>query len=277
MRFLMSLTCVFAFLSQPAYAENSPKNVVSIGGATTEIIYALGKENLIVGTDTSSYYPEAAKATPKVGYQRTLSAEGVLSLKPDLIFVHDNTGPEAVVEQIKQTGVRVVHLKSGTSLDEISQNIQIIAETLDATEPAKDLTQRMANDLKTLQETLSESPKNTRAMFVLQHGNGPAMVAGEGSAAAAIIALSGATNVGEGFKGYKPLTPESAVILKPDVIITTTESMEQHGNKAAILTAPGMMLTPAGKNNRVIVMDSLQLLGFGPRTAQAALELHKSY
>ena len=57
-----------------------PARVVSVGGAITELVYALGAEASLVGVDTTSIYPAAAKALPSVGYQRTLSAEGVLSL-----------------------------------------------------------------------------------------------------------------------------------------------------------------------------------------------------
>ena len=61
--------------------------IVSIGGTVTEIVYLLGEEQQLVGTDTSSLYPAAAAALPQVGYQRTLSAEGVLSLHPDKVLI----------------------------------------------------------------------------------------------------------------------------------------------------------------------------------------------
>jgi len=69
-------------------SANNPNElrIISIGGAVTETIFALGQETKIVGTDTSSVFPEAATRLPQVGYQRTLSAEGVLSLKPNLVL-----------------------------------------------------------------------------------------------------------------------------------------------------------------------------------------------
>ncbi len=69
----------------------SPR-IVSIGGPVTEIVYALGADKDLVGVDTSSIYPEAATKLPQVGYQRMLSAEGVLALHPTLILASADAG-----------------------------------------------------------------------------------------------------------------------------------------------------------------------------------------
>ena len=65
-----------------AQAKAAPR-LVTLGGSITEIVYALGAEAQLVGTDSTSFYPPAAAKTPKVGYFRQLSAEGILSLRPD--------------------------------------------------------------------------------------------------------------------------------------------------------------------------------------------------
>ncbi|MDZ7686122.1 MAG: ABC transporter substrate-binding protein [Gammaproteobacteria bacterium] len=74
----------------------------------TEIVYALGAEERIVAVDETSNYPEAALELPSVGYVRNLSAEGILSLEPTLVLGEHDMGPEAVLEQIRQTSVEVV-------------------------------------------------------------------------------------------------------------------------------------------------------------------------
>ena len=70
---IRSLSIIFLLFSTAAFAD-TPKRVVSVGGALTETVYALGAGELLVGSDTTSYYPEAAANSPKVGYQRALSA-----------------------------------------------------------------------------------------------------------------------------------------------------------------------------------------------------------
>ena len=78
----MALGLVAAALPARAQAQR----VVSVGSALTEIVYALGAEKMLVGVDTTSLYPAAARSLPQVGYMRALSAEGVLSLKPTLVI-----------------------------------------------------------------------------------------------------------------------------------------------------------------------------------------------
>ena len=88
-RGLMALGLVAAALPARAQAQR----VVSVGSALTEIIYALGAEKMLVGVDTTSLYPAAARSLPQVGYMRALSAEGVLSLRPSLVIATTAAGP----------------------------------------------------------------------------------------------------------------------------------------------------------------------------------------
>ena len=70
------------------------------------------------------------------------------------------------------------------------------------------------------------------------------------------------------------MSPESAISLAPDVILATDQGVQQAGGEASFLSAPGIALTPAGKNGQLVAMDALLLLGFGPRAVDAALELN---
>jgi ABC-type hemin transport system substrate-binding protein len=72
---------------------DATSRIVSVGGAVTEIVYRLGAAEHLVGVDTSSTYPAAATQLPQVGYQRMLSVEGVLSLRPTLVLLSVEAGP----------------------------------------------------------------------------------------------------------------------------------------------------------------------------------------
>ena len=86
-----------------AAATSSVKDasrIVSIGGAVTEILYALGLKDRVVAVDATSLYPdEALKQKPSVGYFRALSAEGVLGLNPSLVLAIDGAGPKETVSR----------------------------------------------------------------------------------------------------------------------------------------------------------------------------------
>ena len=88
-----------------AQPKGAPR-LITLGGSITEIVYALGAEAQLVGTDSTCFYPPAAAKTPKVGYFRQLSAEGILSLRPDVIVGTDDIGPPAVIDQVGSAGSR---------------------------------------------------------------------------------------------------------------------------------------------------------------------------
>jgi iron complex transport system substrate-binding protein len=105
--------------------------------------------------------------------------------------------------------------------------------------------------------------------------NGKIMAAGSHTAADGILTLAGAINATGGFHGYKPLNDEAVIEAKPDVILM----MEQGGPSVGddeLLANPAIALTPAGRDRKVIRMNSLTLLGFGPRTAEAVRALSRA-
>ncbi|WP_420548600.1 heme/hemin ABC transporter substrate-binding protein [Curvivirga sp.] len=272
--FLISLTlCAFSFINL-AQAD-APKRILSIAGGNTEIIYALGGENLLVGSDTTSYYPEAAAKLPKVGYMRALSAEGVLSLDPDLIVLTEEAGPPPVIMQLKQAKVNILEVKAARSFDDIKENISVIGKAIEKEAEADKLIEKMNQQSDQLQLAISQQDVKKSYMFIFQHGNGSPMVAGRDTSADSIIALAGGKNVATAYEGFKPLTPEAAINMQPDIILVTNRGLASAGGLDAFKTLPGISLTNAAQQGNIIAMDVLFMLGFGPRTVEAATEIFK--
>jgi len=256
-------------------AAEIPDRIVSVGGAVTEVIYALNEDQRLVGSDTTSSFPAAAGKLPKVGYQRNLSAEGILSLNPDLLLVTEDAGPPSVLTQIKSAGVKVLTVKSAKSVADVRQNILSIGSILGKTEQAQKMVTELDLILNQVSVKVSSQAKKPSILFLTSHGTSTPMVAGVATSANALISLAGGRNVADGFTGYKPLTPEAAVKFAPDVILITSRSLKMNGGKGGLLKIPGVALTPAGQAGNIVHMDGLLLLGFGPRTGYAALELHE--
>ena len=271
------LTSLLLFIVTHVNAEDNTPRIITIGGAITEIVYQLGHSNNIVASDTTSYYPAAAKALPKVGYQRALSAEGILSMNPELIMLTEEAGPATVLKQLQTAGVEILRLKSSRSFEDVLNAISQIGSRLGAESEAEQLVQELTAQKQKLDATLSANMTKKKIMFILQHGGGTPMVAGTNTAADSIIALAGASNSVTGYEGYKPLTPEAAITQAPDIILITEQGLQQAGGKQSLLKNPGLSLTPAGSKGHVIAMDSLLLLGFGPRTIDAARQLHEKF
>jgi iron complex transport system substrate-binding protein len=247
--------------------------IVTLGGSVTEIVYALGAGDQVVGVDASSVYPAAATETPSVGYFRRLPAEGVLSLDPSLILALEGTGPPSVLDQLRSAGVRVELVPDESSVDGARQKIRQIAGLLGREARADTLIQRMEADLAAARALRGEASSAPRVLFIYARGSGTMSVAGTGTSAEAMIELAGAENAITGFEGFKPMSAEAVVGAEPDVLLLLTRGLESIGGVDALLDQPGIGLTPAGENRRIVAMDDLLMLGFGPRLGTAVERL----
>jgi iron complex transport system substrate-binding protein len=257
-------------------ADAKAQRVLAIGGAVTEIVYALGEQGRLVGRDSTSSYPPEATALPDVGYIRALSPEGVLSVKPDLILARENNGPREAIEVLKSTGVRWVDVPDTFTLAGIDENITIIAGELGVEEKGEALKRKVAEDIARARKHLASVENRRKVMFVLALTDDKVNASGTGTAASNIIELAGAENVISEFEGYKQISNEAVINAAPDVILMMNGrgAAADHDAMDALIEAhPALSTTPAVKNGRIIRMDGLLLLGFGPRTGEAISQL----
>ena len=257
------LAAALALAAAGAHAAPA-KRIVSLGGAVTEIVFALGAGDRVVGVDDSSIYPAAAHRLPKVGYYRGFSIEGVASLNPDVVLASDQAGLPEALEQLRRLGKTVVMLPSAPTVDALAARIDGVATALGVKAAGDQLVARIREQVAAATQT----PGGQNVLLVSSRA-GKLEGAGRETAADAVLRLAGAHNVLAGERGYKALSAEGAVSLKPDVIVTTRMSVTASGGLDAFLAQPGIAVTPAAKSRRVVVMDDLLLLGFGPRLPEA--------
>jgi iron complex transport system substrate-binding protein len=247
--------------------------IVTIGGALTEIVYALGMEERLVGIDTTSLYPpQALQQKPNVGYMRQLSAEGVLGLNPGLIIAIEGSGPKETLAVLGEAKVPIVTVPESFSEDGIVERIRIVARELGAESRGACLSEAVTKDLAAMRKLRGKITEQRRIMFVISFVNGRAMVAGRNTAAHEIITLAGGVNAVDGYEGYKPLSDEAIVASRPDVILVMQRGRDSISSEA-IFSNAAFALTPAAKDKSFLAMDGLYLLGFGPRAAAAAHDL----
>lgn len=267
--------------SFPAHAEGaSAQRVLAIGGAVTEIVYALGQQDRLVGRDSTSNHPPEAAALPSVGYIRALSPEGVLSVKPDLILARENNGPPEAVEVLKSTGVRWVDVPDDFTLEGIDENITIIAKELGVPDKGEALKKKVAVDIAKARARLASIERKHKVMFVLALTDDKVNTAGTNTAASNIIELAGGDNVITEFSGYKQISNEAVIEAAPDIIVMMNgrgESADHDSPNALLEAHPALSQTPAVKNGNIIRMDGLLLLGFGPRTGEAISKLAEAF
>lgn len=253
--------------------DKNIKRIVSVGGAVTETIYALGAENELVGTDSSSIYPAEAAALTQVGYQRTLSAEGVLSLKPDLLLAIPEAGPPSALSQIETAGVKIIKVNGENTIEGAKTKIREIAEAVGKTEKGAELIEKLDNDMAKAKQCAESLPTKPKVLFIYSRGTGAPQVGGIKTPADEMIILAGGENAVKDFENYKPLTPESLVAISPDVILLPTRGLKTIGGIDSVLKLPGISDTPAGQNRRIISIDDVLLLSFSSRIGEGVLQL----
>lgn len=269
---LIITTTVSSAFAKPAEEFPEGAKFISIGGALTEIVYALGAEKQLIARDTTSNYPIEAQKLPDVGYMRNLSPEGILSLEPEAILLDQGSGPASTIEILENAAVPMVEVPEHFSQEGIREKISKIGHALHKETEAQALIKKVDDEFAENNALLKKSKNTKRILFILTVQNGRIMAAGKNTAADGIIKLAGATNAIEGYNGYKLVTDEAIIEAAPDLVL-----MMGHAGVSAtpddIYNIPAIQTTPAYKNRSVKQMDGLYLLGFGPRTPLAVREV----
>ncbi|MGE0227834.1 MAG: hemin ABC transporter substrate-binding protein [Dehalococcoidia bacterium] len=249
--------------------------VVILNGDITEVVYALGLGEQVVGVDTSATYPPEARAKQSIGYQARLNAEGVLALTPTLVIGDEGAGPPEVIEQIRSTGVPVLIIPDAATIDDISTKITAVATALGVPGRGAELASQTRRDIDSATDLVQRATSKPTVSFLYLRGSATQMMGGKGTRADSLIEAAGGVDAGvrAGIVDYKPITPEALVTASPDVILVMDAGLESVGGVDGLLAIPGMAETPAGKARRVVHFDDQYLLGFGPRTGQLLMEL----
>jgi iron complex transport system substrate-binding protein len=256
-----------------ASAHYDASRIISVGGAVTEILYALGMQQNIVAVDTTSLYPpDALKQKPNVGYMRQLSPEGLLGLWPTLVLAIEGSGPKEAIDVLQQTKVPFVLVPDKYTGDGIIDKVRAIAHDVGVAGRGECLAGKVRDDLAAFAGIREKIQRPVKVAFVLSLANGRPMLSGRGTAADGIINLAGGANVFNDFEGYKLVNDEAIVAAKPEAIVV----MDRGGHALTaetVFSQPALAMTPAAESKSLIAMDGAYLLGFGPRAARAARDL----
>ncbi|MGE0060371.1 MAG: hemin ABC transporter substrate-binding protein, partial [Dehalococcoidia bacterium] len=222
-------------------------------------------------------YPPEASKLPSIGYQRTLSAEGIIALNPTVIIGSETAGPPEVIEQIKAVGIPVVLIKSTTSLEGVGTKIRSVAKALGLPNRGETLAKATEKEIADALALAAKAKEQPKVAFLYLRGATVQHIMGSGSGADALITAAKGVDVGatSGIQGSKPITPESLVAAQPDIFLVLTAGLQSVGGVDGLVNIPGVAQTPAGQNKRVIDMDDQYLLGMGPRAGKALMDLVK--
>lgn len=263
--------------SESLSTADTPARIISLSGFITEVLYELGLGDQIVGTDITSTYPEAVEALPKLGHTSQLNAEALLALRPDVILIESRQAGNQVLQQIANSGIRILEIPTSFRLDNALQAARVMQQHLDISDQQiEKLGARIDQDRLQLENTLSQFTEKPKVLFIYARGAGRLQVAGRNTSAAAIIELAGGQNAINTFDNFQVLTPEALVGAAPDVILMFSSGLASLDGRAGLAQIPGMTQTPAFQHDRIVTMDGHYLTAFGPRAGEAAETLARA-
>lgn len=196
-----------------------PRRVVALAPSITEIVYALGSQECLVGVSQHSDYPPEAAELPQVGSFVNLNVERIAALQPDLCLAIKDGNPVTAVEQLEALGVPVFAVNP-VDLETVMQSVTAIGDVLNARPRAQALIAQMQQrlDLVAAQvATLSHRPK-----VFFQIGVSPIVSVGSATFIDKLITLAGGTNIAGGVTPYPRFSREQVIALAPEVMIVSS-------------------------------------------------------
>ena len=230
----------------------NPGRVVSLAPNITEIVFALGQSQRLVGVTTYSDYPPEAEKLPKVGSYVHLDLERIVSLAPDLCLAIKDGNPIAAVSRLESLGIPV-YAVDPRNLEGVMDALTRIGGLLQAKEQAQVLVRDMRRRIRAVQNRVAKT--DYRPSLFWQIGVSPIVSAGTNTFIQELIVLAGARNLAQGDIAYPRFSKEQVLEMSPEIIIVTTmartasfERIKQDWYQWADL--------PAVKNDRIYLTDS---------------------
>ena len=287
MRKLTAIIClvlIFAQKQLPCAADNNSAKTgtvsytntpryISLAPSTTEILFALGLDEEIVGVSTYCNYPQAAKSKTKVGDFSQPSMETIISLHPDYIF---GTGLEQapVISELKRIFPNV-YVADPATIDELFKTINDIGRITNRTKEAKELLRDMFEDIETINALVKNIPQDKKVKVFVEIWHEPLMTAGKGSFVDELITMAGGINVAHDVaRPFCNYSSEKVISLDPECIILTY--MDKAAPLKLLESRFGWKNITAVKNKRVFNdIDPDILLRPGPRITEGLKEIFK--
>ena len=249
-----------------------PKRIISLSPANTEILFALGLDEEIVGVTEFCNYPPEAKDKEKIGGYSNPNLEKIVSLKPDLILA-DYGNPIKGIKQIESLGYTLVGLNPKT-IEDILRNIKLVGKITGKTKEASELISNMKERLNSVEErvrSLDEGEK-VRVLYVIWYK--PLWTAGSGTFIDELIKKAGGINIASELSGYKQMSLEKVIEKNPQVIVVG-ESKDQPNLVKTVKEETTLFGTDAFRNNRIYTIDTDIVSRSGPRIVDALEQLAK--
>jgi iron complex transport system substrate-binding protein len=254
------------------------QRIVSLSKHLTEMIFALGEGHNLVAVDLSSTYPDSAKLLKTVGYHRALSPESIIAMSPTLVIHSNDIGPETVLPQITKAGLNIKAFGGANTIDSAKILIRELGSFFGKSVKADSICNAMDISFAQAAETLKSIPANDTPKVMIIHfgraSNIYFVMSGRNGVGDKLIEMAGAKVVHYDAKGARQISAEAVAAANPDIIIATDFGYDQMGSMDKFVSdVPGVALTNAGKNKKIVRFEEHDLVYFGPRSGDNVVKL----
>ncbi len=248
--------------------SEAPKRIISYSPGATEILFAVGAGNQVVGVDKFSDYPPETSTKTKLEYSKP-APEPAVALQPDLVIM--STRQEGQVKQFRDLGMRVLLLKEPEDLSGVLEQIRTIARFTGHSADGQKLASTSQQRIDAVQKRIAPVSEGPLVFFELSadlYTSAPNTFVG------ALLAQVKARNVAQGATSQFPqLSAETVISAAPAVILLADGGSSGGQSPDTVRARPGWSTIPAVKNGRVVVVDPNLFSRPGPRVVDALEQL----
>lgn len=235
------------FLGREITIEKEPERIVSLAPSVTELIFAVGAGDRVVGVTEYDTYPEEVKDLPKVGGFKGPNIELITAQEPDIVFASTLSGKEEM-ETLEKMGIPVVVIEA-KSIDNIYESIEMLGKITNKEEKAQTIVNEMKSKIQEISNKVKDRPKIKVFHLIDINGN---WTAGSGTFIHELINLAGGQNIAEDTEGWVQYSIEELVSKNPDAIVMSSYA----GDVETIKNMEGYKETNAVKNNNIYVVSN---------------------
>lgn len=248
--------------------ESEPKRIISIAPSITELVYALGKGDELIGRTDYCDYPEEAKAVQSIGSLKDPNIEKIIELKPDIVIASTHFKDD-VAKKLEDLGIKIVVIKDSKSIDGAYESINQLGQILNAQDKAQEVVDSNKKKIEEIKEKV-KSAETPSTYYVVGFGKTGDYTATGDTFISEMINIAGGKNIAQDATGWK-YSLEKIIENDPeDIIISKNFVM-----KDQFMATDGYKELSAVKNNKVFEIDDNLVNRQGPRIAEGVESLAK--
>jgi iron complex transport system substrate-binding protein len=270
MKYLIQLVIVLIVLGDMAIAA-PPERIISLTPSTTELLFALGLEDKIVGVTNACLYPAAAQKKPRIGSMVMPSLEGIIAQRPDIVVASSDSFSSQLINRLNKLGIRT-HVMDGQNLDKFPQALRNFGIAVGRRGQADRMAGKMEREIAALRKSASRKSETRSVLYLIWPD--PPMAAGASTPINDALELLGFRNAGLCGPGYYPTCSLEDILSRaPDIIIIGSSHADLQDQSQTLIRHLRML--KAVQEGRVYYLSD-DLFRLGPRFVNGLRELRET-